>query len=185
LKQSHWYTITYSLRTYHLLESPYPTDCINYHKNTEYLSRRDCKRKCMIRRSLSKCNVIFEEINVFKWENNIRFANTTDEIKCSKNLDLNQYCSRNCSHMDCIKTYYKPVFLTNDASEEKEIRIDWVIPFEPETIFWHKPRIELIEFLCYIAAILSLWFGFSILSIYFWLNKLIDWIKSKYSMRDL
>ena len=36
---------------------------------------------------------------------------------------------------------------------------------------------ETIEFLCYIASILSLWFGFSIVSLDDWFNKIFSWLK--------
>jgi hypothetical protein len=43
---------------------------------------------------------------------------------------------------------------------------------EPKTTHLYQPKIETIEFLCYIASILGLWFGFSFLSIQLWLEKI-------------
>ncbi len=171
--------MTYSVKTYHLLQSPYPTNCINYYSSTEFLSIKDCIRRCRLKESFSNCKVISDEINVFKWETSVRFVENSDEEKCIKDLDLIEYCSKFCSNMDCVKHYYKPVLISGELTDRKEVIIDLTILTEPETTFWHKPKIETIEFLCYIASILSIWFGFSILSIYFWIKRLIGFLRSK------
>ena len=54
--------------------------------------------------------------------------------------------------MDCVKHYYKPVLISGTPRDRKEVRIYLAIPTEPETTFWHKTRIETIEFVCYIAS---------------------------------
>jgi hypothetical protein len=110
----------------------------------------------------------------------VRFVENSDEEKCIKSLDIIEYCSKFCSNMDCVKHYYKPVLISGELTDRKEVRIDLIILTEPETTFWHKPRIETIEFVCYIASILSIWFGFLILSIYFWTKRLIGFLRSKY-----
>ncbi len=110
----------------------------------------------------------------------MRFVENSDEEKCIKDLDLIEYCSKFCSNMDCVKHHYKPVLISGELTDRKEVIIDLTILTEPETTFWHKPKIETIEFLCYIASILSIWFGFSILSIYFWIKRLTDILRLKY-----
>ena len=44
-------------------------------------------------------------------------------------------------------------------------RVKIIIPFEPKTVYYVKPSKEIVEFVCYLASTLSLWFGFSILSV--------------------
>ncbi len=155
MKQSDWCSITCSVT--------YPTNCINYYSNTEFLSRKDCIRRCRLKESFSNCKVISYEINVFKWKTSVRFVENNDKEKCIKDLDLIEYCSKFCSNKDCVKHYYKPVLISGTPRDRKEVRIYLAVPTEPETTFWHKPKIETIELLFYIASILSVWFEFSIL----------------------
>jgi hypothetical protein len=72
--------------------------------------------------------------------------------KCIKDLDLIEYCSKFCSNKDCVKHYYKPVLISGELTDRKKVRIDLTIPTEPETTVWNKPRIETIEFVCYIVS---------------------------------
>jgi len=179
IQLSKYYSLFYSVKNYRLLESPYPTNCINYETNTEYLSRNECIRKCQINRSISKCNVISDAVNIFKWEQDIRFAVTVDQENCIEELNLNEYCLRMCPNYDCIKYYYKPNLVASGIKGQIENTISIGFSTEAETTYWHKPRIELIEYICYMASIFNLWFGFSILSIYCLLNDLVSILKSK------
>jgi hypothetical protein len=54
---------------------------------------------------------------------------------------------------------------------------------EPKKIYFYYPKIETIEFLCYLASILNLWFGFSFLSIYFSVAKLQTWFENKFKSK--
>ena len=166
-KQSFWYTLSYSVQTYHLLESPYSTDCLNYRRDTPFLSREDCVRKCRVNESNTKCGVISHETDVFSGEPNIRFAKSSEEEECIKRLDLKKYCYDMCPKDDCLITYYKPIVMTEANRGYDNLAVSVIIPSEPETTYHHKPSVELIEFLCYLASTVGLWFGVSIFSIVF------------------
>ncbi len=178
------YAITYSTKSFQLLESPYPTNCIHYPEKTRYYSRKDCIRKCRIKESLSKCGVIADETNVFKWEAG-RFANTTEEKDCLKIMDLDKFCANFCPNMDCVKNFYTPKEMYSLTLNQSQAKVGFKTPLEPKTIYWHKPKIETIEFLCYGASILSLWFGVSISTVYFWFDKLIVWVRGRLYDRKL
>ena len=56
--------------------------------------------------------------------------------------------------------------------------VEFVLPTEPETAFIHRPRIETVEFICYLASTVSLWFGVSMLSTLSWLDALFNKVKN-------
>ena len=178
VKRKHTYEVTYSLKSYHLLKSPYPTNCKNYSKETEFMSHKDCVRRCRRQIMEEKCGFLSHEVDIYKGEPPARFANTTDDELCAKNLNLTKECRRKCPNADCVKHYYKPKIISSREHDHHFVDIDIMIPSEPITSFFHRPQIQIIEFLCYIASILSLWFGFSILSVCFWLKILFFKIKS-------
>ena len=168
LKRGHSLTATSNVRTYRLLESPYRTDCLDYDLKTEFVSRRDCIRKCMIKKSVTECSVVAHETDVFRGEPSVRFANGTDETDCVNRLGLNHLCHKQCPHNDCFKLYIEPIVLENNDIHDQIGNKTWIrilIPFAPKTTFTHKPSIEPIEFVCYMASTLSIWFGFSLLSV--------------------
>jgi hypothetical protein len=166
--------------SYQLLEKPYQTNCIDYPSKTEYLSREDCIRRNRLNKSITECKVIAEGINLFKWETGI-FMNSTLDEKCIENIniEIDKYSSQKCQQLDCVKNYYKPVLISREIYDKKDIRIDITCPSDPETTYGHKPRIETIEFLCYIASILSLWFDFSFFSLYFLIKNSLKWFDSR------
>ena len=163
------YRISYDMMSYKLLESPYPTNCQNYRKTSDYYSQKDCIRKCKLNTSLTNCGSIGYEVNVIKGEPSVRFT-TGSEGKCIEKIDFNMICTKMCPKIDCIIKYYKPKFISLPAALDKKnnhVEMEFYVSNEPEHTFIHKPRIELIEFICYIASTLSIWFGFSMISIYY------------------
>ena len=175
VKKSFWYTLTYSVQTYHLLESPYSTDCMNYREKTAFLSREDCVRKCRIRESQSKCGVVSNEVDVIRGEPNVRFSKSREEEECTESLDLKEYCYDMCPKDDCLIAHYKPIEISSVEQQKEDsdyMIISLIIPSEPETTYRHKPSVHLIEFLCYMASTLSLWFGVSIFSVIYYLKSI-------------
>ena len=167
LKRGNLYTATYNVRTYQLLQSPYQTDCLHYDLNTEFTSRKDCIRKCKINRSLKRCSVVAHETDVLEGEPSVRFSNDTDEFDCVNRLGLNQLCHKQCHNNDCFKQHIEPNVMEDSAIAKLDnlTVLRFLIPFAPKTTFTHKPSIEPIEFVCYMASTLSMWFGFSLLSV--------------------
>ena len=156
---------TYSVQTFHLLERPYSTDCIKYSEKTAFLSREDCERKCRIRESQSKCGVIPNEIDVMRGEPNVKFSETGEEGECIQRLDLKKYCYDMCPKDNCLIAHYKPIVISLNNHLDGELFVSLLAPSEPDTSYHHKPSVELIEFLCYLASTIALWFGVSMFSI--------------------
>ena len=169
--------ITYSYQSFHLLKSPFATNCKYYMSDTEYYSRKDCIRKCKLKHSTEECGVIADEVEVYKDEHSIRFAADQNESICAESLSLDRICLEECPHLDCIKTIYKTTQLGKLDANDPTIKdmmgkmcVLFIMPREPETTFFHKPRIETVEFICYLASTVSLWFGVSMLSALSWLD---------------
>ena len=172
LKQSFWYTLSYSVQTYHLLKSPYSTDCLDYKRDTPFLSREDCVRKCRVNESKTKCGVISHETDIFRGEPNIRFAKSSEEEECIKRLDLKKYCYDMCPKDDCLIAHYKPIVLEEINKNMDDLMVSLIVPSEPETTYHHKSSVELIELLCYLASTVGLWFGVSIFSVISYLKSI-------------
>ena len=172
IRKGFYYTVTYSYQSFHLLERPYSTDCIDYKLSTEYGSRRDCIAKCKLKTGLDFCGVVPQDVVVYGEEPEVRFANSSLEKHCIESLNLSQNCLNVCPNVDCFKTYYRvrKISQIEDRESGHELSIDLTPPSEPETTFIHKARIETVEFVCYLASTVGLWFGLSMFST-------INWIK--------
>ena len=165
------YVVTYSVRSYKLLPSPYRTNCVDYSQRLGVKTRKNCIRKCMLRESLEKCGVVSDEIDVYSGEQNVVFAKSDEEKNCTERENLNDICWKQCWYNDCYKQYMEPRVI--EAMSQNHHKASLMIPFEPRTTLIHKPCYQLIEFLCYLASTLSLWFGFSVISVYYWIKDLI------------
>ena len=52
---------------------------------------------------------------------------------------------------------------------------------EPDTIYTHSPQQYPIEFICFIGGVISLWIGFSVISIYAYGKQVLSKNKTKLS----
>ena len=179
LETHSYYTIIYSYQSFQLLKSPFATNCTNYELETPFLSRKDCIRKCKLKRSLDECKVIGFETPVYKNELMVEFAQNEEKKECVKNLNSETFCQKECPNLDCFNTYYRLMKTSQIGMGEGKdyVWVELVLPQEPETTFIHKPRIEMVEFICYMASTVSLWFGFSMFSVLTWFNTIVIKLK--------
>ena len=154
--------LTYNKQENKLLPYPYSTNCKNY-ETLGHFSRNDCIRKCRINMTLEKCGVLPVFVNVFEYEYE-RYAKNESEYNCTIKNNFDIECYNRCPFEDCINDYYIPKIVLS-RSDNYESGIGISPPSEPEIIYEYNPKIETIEFLCYIGSILGLWFGLSIKSI--------------------
>ena len=178
--------ITWKLSSFRLLESPYQTNCKDYRVSGQYLSRTDCIRKCKIQVSVEMCGVIFKGIDLMRSDPNIWFGGNRDvtQKECFYNLSFTDICLKRCSHFDCSIDHYKVVVLLRTKETHKNFSKRFTllkiqIPTEPEASYTHQPRMELVEFICYLASTFNMWFGFSMLSLYYFLTILRNRVKNK------
>ena len=172
LEKNTWTTVDFTVISYYLLKSPYPTDCLDY-SQTEYLSRKDCIRKCKINRSLAKCGLLYHQMDVYKSEPEEKFAETVDEIKCVNDLKLKDKCLKICPKYDCFKQQFVQKVISKVKEENNQSTLSLASSTVPQLSHYHKPKLETIELLCYLASILSLWFGFSMISTFDWLKLIL------------
>ncbi|CAG2174725.1 unnamed protein product, partial [Oppiella nova] len=57
--------VTYQLKSYRLLRAPYATNCKDYHAQTQFQSRRDCVRKCIINVGFEKCGAYPYYVDIY------------------------------------------------------------------------------------------------------------------------
>jgi hypothetical protein len=147
-----------------LLPKPYKTSCVNYNQ-FGYRSRSECILKC--------------RINYFRdlykgWPGNYLTNQLTDEyminvieiLKKNESLDLalGKSCRNSCGiNKDCYKEYFtiKAYIDVNEFGPNSTVlRYQ---PHLPTLMSTHSPNIRVEKFICFIASIVSLWFGFSIM----------------------
>ena len=164
VRQKRQYKYTWNLAAFRLLQRPYPTDCRDYRSSSKYLSRRDCIRKCKLNANNITCNAIYDGIDIYRDDPPVLFdANRT----CVAQIDFNTICIKKCPNLDCVIDYYELITQHDEKfnCSGNCARLDLTIPTKPETAYHHEPRIELVEFICYLASTASMWFGLSIYSL--------------------
>ena len=182
VKKGYYKSVSWVLSTFKLLERPYSTNCKNYSSTSLiYRSRRDCIRNCKLITSLDICNGSSDEVDFGRNENSVPFAS---DQKCIASIDFDTICMKDCSHYDCYIDYYKPIGVSEKLVDKYESAIlDLAIPTEPVMCYLYEPRIEMIEFVCYLASTFSIWFGVSLYSVFDLIvvlrNSLITKIKVK------
>ena len=169
--------LTWKLASFRLLKSPYKTNCRDYRLSNKYLSRKDCIRKCKIEVSVDECGVIYEGIDLMRSDPPIKFGNygNASQKNC---LNFTNICGERCPQFDCAIDHYKPVVLLS-TKRPKGALLQIQIPSEPETSFTHQPRIELVEFICYLASTFNMWSGFSMYSLYYLFTIFRNRVKNK------
>ena len=165
IRKEYKYRITWKLEAFQLLESPYRTDCKVYSTSSPYLSRKDCMRSCKLRVSIDKCGYILDGIDLFRDEKSVPFGDIKKN-SCIKVIDFDLICSKECPHSDCTVEHYELISSKYKGNDTFYLQI----PTKPETAYFHEPRIQTIEFICYLASTVSIWFGLSVYSVLHLLN---------------
>lgn len=165
------------------MPSPYKTNCFNYNK-IGCKSKTDCVDKCNIEMALKECN----ESALFT---NMDRHNNKDIYNWSKCSLLFNYsvCQEKYKSPDCINEYFsfKPFSDSPLTGHWDQMEVKWDKEFnqnlrhiniskitmvtisfgdEPDTIYTHSPQQYVVEFICFIGGVISLWTGFSIMSMY-------------------
>ena len=163
INDDHFVVLSWKLHSFRLLEKPFKTDCIDYRLNTKHVSRKACIRDCKIKTSRKKCQVTYNTIDLYRKDPVMNFS-TNYEAWCFKQIDFNKICMEECPHYDCSIDYYIPVVVHQWHTFDDRLQLNIVT--EPETVFHIEPKFQTIEFICYLASTLGIWFGFSLLELY-------------------
>ncbi|KAI1283237.1 hypothetical protein HDE_12725 [Halotydeus destructor] len=157
--------IQFKATTVRRLTKPYPGKCHNYLQDG-YLSASDCMEQCTARTIVNETN---------RWPRSVAAPSSLD-LKLSLRNDsatqqqANVDCERFCPLSDCRKrTYF--VVKTKSNSSARFVSIGVKPASDCDMQYDEIPLLQLIEFLCYIASILSFWFGSSIWSMRLFFKK--------------
>lgn len=158
----------------HLLPAPYTTNCLDYSR-IGCQSKSDCIDKCKVELNLKQCNVLPSFVNMDKSNDKHDYG------QCNKTVSYSQ-CEIKYNSDDCFNQYYVLTFSVFEVLERQNLdkllskhphlnsksitSIDIVFHNEPDTIYHHSPQQYFVEFACYIAGVISLWTGFSVMSLY-------------------
>ena len=168
------------------MPSPYKTKCFDYNK-IGCKSRIDCVDRCNVELTVKHCNGSLPSRTIIDRHND---KNIFNDI-CKDNYT--EFCEQKYKSLDCINEYYKIILkadkkfkemIRNNSSEKslntffsftdqkKKADINLLSQIhiyfntEPDTIYTHSPHQYPIEFICLIEGVISLWTGFSVVSIY-------------------
>jgi len=123
-------------------------------------TRDDCIMECKVKEFIEKTGLFpCDFLNDNSSHNELMFSTFKDETSFQWSDKCWQKCSQNT---DCYKEFFRLDSKENEA-KKNTLRIEF--PSHPTTIYEISLKMSVEEYLCYIASILSLWFGFSILSL--------------------
>ena len=143
--------LTWKLSSFRLLESPYQTNCKDYGLSGQYLSRKDCIRKCKLRVSIDECGVVFKGIDIERGESPVIFGRNSNQSEqaCFNKLNYTNICTKSCPHYDCAINYYQPIVLHQSIRNNRpDTLLQIIIPYKPETSYHHQAKFKLVEFIC-------------------------------------
>jgi hypothetical protein len=169
--------ITFRRTLIHSLPAPYFTDCRNY-SDMKYNSKTDCLNECLISSTKEMCN---------RWPGEV-FAPKSVELKFIPNFLIENCfgnktydsCYRKCRFNDCTEEFVTTLEIDSkvwiNESQTNEFYL-W-FPLEHDYIYEYVPKFAFVEFLNYIAGIISLWFGISAFSL---TTRLFSFFKRDYN----
>jgi hypothetical protein len=148
---------------------PHSTDCYDYRREAKlvngYNSREDCVVKHLERKEFAKCGCnkrwayrAFDERN---------FSHICPEsVKCDfdskiEMKSLEKVCKNNCYNEHYLDQYI--VFIYNNQFKLFDIKVlGHFKTFKYEVIFTYLAKMNLVEYLCSVGGLLSMWFGISV-----------------------
>ena len=166
-----------------LLPKPYQTNCFDYTK-IGCKSRSDCIDKCNIERALKKCDSLPLWTNVDRHNNKDKYLSKLCNAKLNYSLCENKHKSSDCMNeyysfkqvysQNLNQSYEGKAFANHLISQNQTIvkdinlliHVNILFGDQFDTIYNHTPQQYIVEFVCFIGGIISLWTGFSVLSIY-------------------
>ena len=173
------------------MSSPYKTNCFNYNK-IGCTSRQNCIEKCYAELALIQCK---NSLPLFSFmdKNNDKDILTSKSLLCSLFIQ-SKFCEDKYKLHDCFNEYYsfkvisdqelmknerinkhlknfnESTFNSNNPNAKFDAKLMSIVKIifnnEPDTIYTHSPLQNPIEFICFIGGVISLWTGFSVISVY-------------------
>lgn len=80
----------------------------------------------------------------------------------SIDLQLGKECRKECGrHSDCFTQYFNFFEVKVPAPNQTQFAVNIFAPDFPDLVYRNSPRMAVDEMLCFVASIVSIWFGFS------------------------
>lgn len=139
------------------LPHPYGRGCVQYYNN-KFMSTLDCMVTCRIKYSVEHSEPIYRMFLVSDPNTDVSFELDDN----SNNTNAEKACHPKCSQRrECFQINFEIQSLNwQKTSGERIIKLK--LPTKPSIIYEETPRLKLEEYLCYLASITNLWFGFSV-----------------------
>ena len=153
--------LDYRKTSVELLPKPYRTGCVD-HVKYGFKHRYDRLIDCKLKLFLETTGKFPHNFLAYDLNSSLKFDN---KLRSDLDIKISDQCKRLYDPSpDCYAEYFKidEVLPMSDPGKMKR-NLFISFPGVPTTVITHKPGIYLEEFLCYIASIFSLWFGFSML----------------------
>ena len=155
------YSYTYKMIRTEFLPVPYFSKCVHYEdKGLE--TREQCIERC-VQHKLSKENSSWTDlqITITDFSDGKLFLQDTSSIPERNRTALfyNQGCRNKC-HLQCEQIRYIPNLLKQTKNKGYDHFTFDLYVLEPSTIVSFSPKLTFMEYVIYLASIISLWFGF-------------------------
>ena len=182
LNRNNVYVKRYTTYKIERLGRQYDTNCLDYERDSKFVTRHDCIKSCYIKRLNRICNgtaLLMFGFLLRTWPKITKFAPCPTQVKIMMNIYFK--CSESCK-MNCHDKYYEQRF---DREGELNETIIFIIKDHnmPDITIRHIPEISLTSLICNFGGLLGMWLGLSFLhimnTIYVWFNEII---KSRFNL---
>lgn len=149
-----------------LLPKPYATKCKDYNRDG-YKSREQCIDDCFVKRYREVEGRWPAPVAAVRQEQLI----VSDMSNYTNYGEISKWCNAKCGRQEnCLNVYYDVQKYLNvwrkPGEDEEGFQVIVMSPRGMDTTYKHNAKIQLIEYICYVASLLSLWFGASAKSLF-------------------
>lgn len=145
--------ISFRTKKLTLLRAPYVSDCIDY-KAISMVGQDMCLHKCAFKKYRNTNEAIPYEISLPETDDRI--------ISYAENANpFGDDCESFCKRKDCNLIEYETYEFS--SYEIFGTGVGLVLPTNEDLLITYSPQMSLDEFYAFIASILSLWLGFSVI----------------------
>jgi hypothetical protein len=152
-----------------LLPFPYSTDCYDYGNEENlvlnYKSREDCIVKHLETKEFNECGCNKRWFYGYSHRQNLSHI-CSKSIECKFNAKSEMKSLEIICKANCLNEYYMNIYYSH--REEYELSalnmnsLMFINLEKHEILFTYLPKMNLIEYLCSVGGLISMWFGFSV-----------------------
>jgi hypothetical protein len=152
-----------------LLPFPYSTDCYDYGNEENpllnYKSREDCIVKHLEKKEFNECGC--NKRWFYGYSNHQNLSNICQKsVECKFNAKSEMKSLEKICKFNCLNEYYMNILV--NQREEKGLsplninNLVFIRCKKYEILLTYLPKMNLIQYLCSIGGLISMWFGFSV-----------------------